>query len=260
MTSRDERRTPVVAVVSPKGGIGKTVVAANLAAALSSRMPSALIDLDLYCGDVEWAFGLHPTYRMHDVTRRLREDASADIAAMFTPYDETLSMLCAPDSHIAADDVIASDVAAMARQLLTLERPLVYDTSPGMSDFALDALEWATHMVLVTTTDVSSVQAARKLLDTTATLRLEHAETVLVLNRSTTRTGLSATDIERRLGMNTSLRIPDSRHVAEALNSGCPIVKTHPESHIAGDFVALADSMLGGEPPARDGFWRRFTS
>ena len=260
MTAVGDRRPPVVAVVSPKGGTGKTAVATNLAAALAARMPSVLIDLDLYCGDVEWALGLHPTYRLNDVARRMREDTGTEISAMFTPYDERLSLLCAPDSHIAADDVLATDVSTMARHLLSLERPLVYDTSPGMSDFALDALESATHMVLVTTTDVSSVQAARKLLDTTAALHLESAERVLVLNRSTSRTGLSTSDVELRLGMETAMQIPDSRHMAEALNIGRPIVESHPDSHIAGDFISMANSMLGSETSTSGGFWRRFTS
>lgn len=260
MTVVSERRHPVVAVVSPKGGTGKTMVATNLAAALAIRVPSVLIDLDVYCGDVEWSFGLHPAYRVNDAARRLREDAATEVGAMFTPYGDRLSLLCAPDSHIAADSIQAADVTTMARQLLTLERPLVYDTSPGMSDFTLDALEGATHMMVVTTSDVSSVQAARKLLDTTAALRLESATTMLVLNRSTTRTGLATNDIEHRLGMGPTMQIPDSRHVAESLNTGRPIVETHPESHIAGDFIALADSLLGIEPPSRGGFWRRTKS
>ena len=260
MTLKNESKQPVVAVVSPKGGTGKTMVATNLAAALAIRVPSVLIDLDVYCGDVEWAFGLHPAYRVNDAARRLRTDAATEVGAMFTPYGDRLALLCAPDSHIAADSIQAADITTMARQLLTLDRPLVYDTSPGMSDFTLDALEGATHMVLVTTTDVSSVQAARKLLDTTAALRLESASTILVLNRSTTRTGLATNDIEHRLGLSPTMQVPDSRHVAEALNTGRPVVETHPDSHIAGDFIALADSLLGVEPPRRGGFWRRVTS
>lgn len=260
VTVAGERQNPVVAVVSPKGGSGKTMVATNLASAFAIHVPSILIDLDVYCGDVEWAFGLHPAYRVNDAARRLREDAATEVGAMFTPHGERLSLLCAPDSHIAGDSVQAADVTTIARQLLALDRPLIFDTSPGMSDLTLDALEGATHMVVVTTTDVASVQAARKLLDTAASLRLDSARTMLVLNRSTTRTGLATNDIEHRLGMSPTMQIPDSRHVAESLNTGRPFVETHPDSHIAGDFVSLADSLLGIEPPRRGGFWRRVTS
>ncbi|NDF82110.1 MAG: tyrosine-protein kinase family protein, partial [Actinobacteria bacterium] len=84
MTLDSAHLPPVVAVVSPKGGSGKTAVASNLALAFAQRMPSVIVDLDMYSGDVEWAFGVQPTYRIHDVARRLREDSSTELEGMFT--------------------------------------------------------------------------------------------------------------------------------------------------------------------------------
>lgn len=258
MTIEVDRHPPIVTVVSPKGGTGKTSVASNLATALSLRTPSVLVDLDLYCGDVEWAFGLHPAYRLTDVARRLREDSGTEIEAMLTARDGRLSLLCAPDSHISADGIVAADVSSITRRLVSLHRPVVFDTGPGMSDFSLDALEAATHVVVVTTTDVAAVQAATRLLDTTRVLRLDESRLALVVNRSTSTTGLGVADVEQRLGIRAVMQIPDSRHVTEALNTGRPIVESHPESHIAGDFIALADSMLGlAETRRRSSWWKR---
>ncbi len=255
MTLDSAHLPPIVAVVSPKGGSGKTAIASNLALAFAQRTPSVLVDLDMYSGDLEWAFGVQPAYRLHDVARRLREDASSELDGMFTSRGANLSLLCSPDSHIAADGVLGSDMSSITRRLVDLHRPVVLDTSPGMSDFTLDAIESASRIVLVTTTDVASVQAARKLLDTMSALRLDTGRIALVVNRSTSRTGLAVSDVEHRLGYAATLKIPDSKHVAEGLNAGRPIVESHPESQISGDISGFADSLLGVTVGKRFSFW-----
>jgi pilus assembly protein CpaE len=151
--------------------------------------------------------------------------------------------------------MVATDVSTIARRLVDLQRPVVLDTSPGMSDFTLDAIEAASRIVLVTTTDVASVQAARKLLDTMSVLRLDTGRVTLAVNRSTSSTGLSVSDVEQRLGFAATLKIPESKHVAEGLNAGRPIVETHPESQIAGDITSFADSLLGVTIGKRFSFW-----
>jgi pilus assembly protein CpaE len=251
---------PVVAVVSPKGGSGKTAIASNLASAFSLHQATVLLDLDVHSGDVEWAFGVQPTYRLNDIARRIREDASAEISAMFTTYNDNLSLVCGPDSHVAADGVFPLDVVNISTRLSALQRPVIIDTSPGISDFTLDALESATNVLLVTTTDVAAVHAARKLLETLDVLRMDSNRVSLVVNRTTSRTGLSVRDVEQRLGHETRIEIPESRHVAAALNVGRPMVETHPESHIAGDFISLANHMLGKTSAPSRRFWQRHKS
>lgn len=251
---------PVVAVVSPKGGSGKTVIATNLALAFAQRTPTVLMDLDLYSGDVEWAFGVQPDYRLHDVARRLREDRSTELEGMFTRHDHRLSLLCCPDSHIAADGVLPSDVGTITKRLIALNRPLVIDTSPGMSDFTLDSMELASHVLLVTTPDVASVQAASKLLDTMAAVHLDTSRVALVVNRSTSRTGLSTRDAETRLGMRATLSIPDDKILAAGFNSGYPLVETRPDCRIAGDLMAYAERTMGVQPATRPNqWWKRFS-
>jgi pilus assembly protein CpaE len=247
---------PKAVVVSPKGGCGKTAVASNLAMALAVRRPSLLLDLNLHSGDVEWAFGVQPAYRLNDIARVTREDSAPDVGTMLTPYGEHLSLICCPDSHVAADGVLSSDVVKLARRLVTLQRPMVIDTSPGMSDFTLDAIEIASHILLVTTTDVAAVHAAGKLIDTLEALRIDASRISLIVNRATSRIGLSVRDVEQRLGRQSIMEIPESRHIAAALNIGRPVVDAHPDSHIAGDFLRFADHILGHTSSKRHGFWR----
>lgn len=257
MSNFGTTQSPVVAVVSPKGGTGKTAIASNLAVAFATRSPVVIADLDVYAGDVEWAFGLRPDYRLDDIMRRLRDDPDTDLTGMFTTYDTNLCLLCAPGSHLSADEISTVDLATIVSRLRSLHRPIVLDTAPGMSESTLDAVEVASTVVLVTTTDVAAVQAARRLLDTLATLQFDSSRVSLAVNRTTSRTGLAVSEVERQLGRNAALTIPESWHLAEGLNAGRPVVESHPDSHIAASFLALVDGLLGFSNTRRTPFWRR---
>src|SRR5262245_11691675 len=59
---------PLVAILGPKGGTGKTLIATNLAVALAQRDANVvLVDLDLQFGDIGLALGLSPERTMYDL-------------------------------------------------------------------------------------------------------------------------------------------------------------------------------------------------
>lgn len=237
--------TPVVAVVSPKGGNGKTTIAVNLAAALARRQPTVLLDLDVHFGDVEYALRLHPLLRLDDVLIRHQTSAKTDIASLLTEHGTSLEVLCAPSEPIAADHLSPGDTLALADGYIALGRPTVLDTGAGVDDFNIGAIERATHTVLVTTTDVPSVQAGRKLIDALAAIAVDPGRMCLAVNRSTADTGLSVADVEAVLGLGASMLIPDDPRITSSMNLGSPIIDAHPNVPAARSFQRFADDLLG---------------
>lgn len=236
---------PVLAVVSPKGGNGKTTIAVNLAAALARRTPTVLIDLDVHFGDVEYALRLHPLVRLDDVLIRYQTSTKTDVDSLLALHGESLGVLCAPSEPIAADHLSPADTLALVDRYISLSRPVVIDTGAGIDEFSIGAIERATHTVLVTTTDVPSVQAGRKLLDTLGAIAVDPGNLHLVVNRSTSDTGLGVNDVEAVLGLSASMLVPEDPRVASSMNLGSPIVDTHPNVPAARSFQRLADDMLG---------------
>lgn len=246
-TSTTGPRPPVIAVVSPKGGSGKTTVAVNLAVALSERSPAIVADLDLYAGDVEYALGLRPEHRLDDLVRRVSANEPTDAAMMLAVHDSGVGALCAPDNPIVADQLPAHDTLAAIDRLIALERPVVMDTGSGIGPLVLGALDRASHVVLVSGTDVSPVQAARKMIAVMSRTAIPTDRVHIVVNRAAPRLGLTLADVEAVLGRRASLTVPDLTAMRVCSNSGVPITLSAPGSRVARSFVGFADAMLGAD-------------
>lgn len=238
-------RVPLVAVVSPKGGNGKTTVSANLAVAMARRQSTMLLDLDVHFGDVEYALRFHPIHRLNDAVKRLGDNREADVSVLLAQHPTGVQALCAPSDPVRADEIQPDEAFAVVDRLVESGQPMVLDTAGGISDYTLNSLDRATHVLLVSGTDVPSVQAGRKLLDTMSRLQIDCESIHLVVNRSTTRVGLGVSDVEQVLGLTAELQIPDHPMVAAAMNQGSPVTESSPDSQIARDFQRLADSILG---------------
>lgn len=245
MTSIELPHAPVLAVVSPKGGNGKTTTAVNMAVSLAHLAPSILVDLDVSFGDVEYALRLHPLHRLDDVVRRVGENPSTDIELLLTPFSNELGVLCSPGNPVVADELSVEAAFGVVDRIVAMGRPLVLDTGAGIGDYVLGALDRATHTLLVSGTDVASVQAGRKLLDTMTQMGLDLSSVRLVVNRSNSRSGLTVGDVEAVLGLKASMRIPETPRMAAAMNEGVPVAASGAVPHAAESYGAFAADVMG---------------
>lgn len=248
-------RAPLIAVVSPKGGNGKTTVSSNLAVSLARRGPATIADLDVHFGDVEYALRMRPVHRLDDIIEQAANGASTEsLLSMLSSHPSGLDVLCAPNDPVAADRLDPAAVFNAIDRLAETDRPMVLDTAGGISDYSLGALDRATHIVLVAGTDVPSIQAGRKLLDTMRALDMPLDRVHLVVNRANAQTGLGPEDVEQVLGLSAALLVPDHPSLAAGMNAGTPVTESSPRSTIADGFNEFADDLLGIEPGPR----RRF--
>jgi pilus assembly protein CpaE len=216
----------IITVISPKGGVGKTSISTNLAIGLAHQQPSGvvLVDLDLQFGDVASTLDLSP---QSTIEHALRPDAAADdlvLKTMLTVHPHGFFVLCGAESPAANEGVTSAQVKRLFGQLVKQFATIVVDTSSGLDEATLAALEVTDDVVLVTTMDIACVRSVRKAADLLGELGLLPASRTLALNLADRQSGLKVKDVESVVGIPVDVVIPRSADVQLAANHGQPLM------------------------------------
>ncbi|GLI26845.1 hypothetical protein ARHIZOSPH14_10870 [Agromyces rhizosphaerae] len=220
----DDIRSEVIAVVAPKGGQGKTTTAINLATGLAEVAPNSvvLVDADVQFGDIAHALNLDPHYSLADVASA--GDDEMALKALFTHHEDDFFVVPAPPSPELADDIDAAALGAMLRNLATMFRYVIVDTTPGLGEHALAALENATDGVFVTNMTVPSLRALRKEFELLLDLDILPSNRHVVMNFMDKSGGLLQKDAEEIMGAKVDVLVPRSGAVVFASNQGVPVI------------------------------------
>ncbi|WP_153392500.1 AAA family ATPase [Ornithinicoccus halotolerans] len=216
----------VVTVASPKGGVGKTTLATNIAVGLAqqSSQEVVLVDLDIQFGDVAAALNLEPQATLADVVHGPALTDSMTLKAMLTRHETGLHVLCGAKSPAEADGMTPAHVGQILTHLAAQFRYVVIDTAPGLSEQTLAALDHTTDLVVVTSQDVPGVRGLRKELELLDALDLAPATRHVVLNFSDKSGGLSVRDVEKTIKRKVDLALPRHKKVVRSTNQGVPLV------------------------------------
>lgn len=239
----------IVTVVSPKGGVGKTTVATNIAVGLASRFPgqTVLVDLDIQFGDVASALDLDPEYFLPDtVTGQPSRDPMA-LKTILTEHRTGLYVVCAPDSPIEADPITGDDVAHLLRMLASEFRFVVVDTAPGLSEHTLSALDETTDLVLLSSMEVPGVRGLRKELDTLSQLEMLPERRRVVINFAESHGLLSFADIEATIRCRVDHQLPRSKAAVDAVNQGVPLLESGVRDPLTKQLRILVEGIVGAE-------------
>ncbi|HET6562747.1 MAG TPA: P-loop NTPase [Marmoricola sp.] len=237
----------LVTVFSPKGGVGKTTIAANLAVALSAReaLRVCLVDLDLGFGDIAITLQLFPARTIADAVALESELDFSMLEPLLTPHRRGFSTLVAPVQPDAKDSIPASLVSRILSVLKQNFDYVIVDTSPAFDEHVLQAFDETDELLLVTTLDVPTLKNVKIACETLDLLNFPKPRRHLVLNRADDKVGLSPEKVETTLDMKITQAIPTSPEVANATNAGEPIAASHPKHVVSQAFNRLADAVTG---------------
>ncbi|HEY8642470.1 MAG TPA: AAA family ATPase, partial [Candidatus Dormibacteraeota bacterium] len=256
----------VVAVFSGKGGVGKSVLAINLAAMLGTETGEdvALVDLDLQFGDVAVLLGLQPVDTIADVPAAAQVDA-AFLGSVMPEAPGHLRVLCSPLSPELADLVRPEHVAQVIDSLKATFNHIVIDLSQHLDDVALSALERADRIILVIDTNLPAIKDARLAFRIFATLGIPGEKVTLVLNRADAPSDVTVSQIESNLEWQVAVKIPSEGNlVLRSIQRAVPAVLMEPESgfalsvrELAGTLIPLPDAGKEAGRRARRGLFSR---
>lgn len=244
----DPPRPKLIVVFSPKGGVGKTTVAVNLASALHrlTEQSVVLVDGDVEGSDVAVTLALNPKLTMTDYAEALQIDQRVALDPYLAPHLSGLKVLAAPRSPEQAEKIgpaVMKTVVTMAKQQGEF---VVADTSPSYSEPVLTLLDEADTILLLLTPDLIALHSVRGAATVMKQLQYPRDKIKVVVNRSSVDLGLRVQQVEEVLGMPVFARIPDDpRAVLSAVNHGIPCVVEAPKAPVSRAVMELARQLAG---------------
>jgi pilus assembly protein CpaE len=246
------RRT--VAVYSPKGGVGTTTIATNIAIAAAAKRPDrvVLVDLALQFGGVATLLNLDPKQTLADVVRdetALKEPELLRTYAM--RHDSGLHVLAAPAAPESADSISPDNVNRILSTLLDGYELVVVDAGSTLDERVLRIFEAAEVVILPVTPEIADLKAVHELLEYLSEQGSVSLKTTFVLNNLFAREILKPRDVENFLGARMSVELPyDPFLYLKASNEGVPVVTGAPKSAITERLVRLSTTVFGEDGAA----------
>jgi pilus assembly protein CpaE len=233
----------MISLFSPKGGVGRTTIAYNLAVALGKNHRVCLIDGSLQFSDLRGLLRVPVNVPsiVNLPTDRIRE---ADVADVAWKDPSGIDILLAPPRVEMAEMVTVRDVEKALSILRQLYEFVVVDTRAGLGDDVLVFLDASDLIMQVLTYDSMAIRnlvMAREAFDA---IGYPPSKLATVLNRSDSTGGLSKADVEASLGATIDFEIvSDGRLVVAANNEGVPFVTGSPDAPISQGIRLLAESL-----------------
>ncbi|HEY3415010.1 MAG TPA: AAA family ATPase [Armatimonadota bacterium] len=214
----------VYCVTGGKGGVGKTMVATNLALALcDTREKTILIDLYTQFGDVASALNMKPQRTLAELSPIVDDIDSALLASYTQVHSSGLRVLFGSDSPLPLDAITPACLDRLIQVLKREYKYVVFDTPPYLHATTLHALSLANAVLLVCNLfDYTTIADSKQLFDTLNGAYVSSDRLKLIVNRVSAQNKFQLTDVEETFGQEVFAQIPNDPKVVALLNTGYP--------------------------------------
>lgn len=239
----------LIAVIGGKGGVGKSVFAANLAFTFRKEMraPTLLIDCDpKSCGDQNFITGIRPQYTVGDVANYKGAITAQSLSQVTTAHPSGISFIGAVQGP---EQSFHLDVPLFRKQLYSLSQNfkfIVIDLGSELSDLQLSLIEEASAVMVVTTPEVLVVNQTRRMVNDLLTASVPADFLQLVVNKAS-RSGVDPKAISQSLRRPILSLIPQDDVTAyAALQRSTPFVMSHGNAPVTAAYHDTVRKLTGG--------------
>ena len=239
----------VIAVFSPKGGVGRTTLAVNLAVAAAAELGQkvVLVDASLQFGDVGVLLNLNPKNKsIADLATELEHGEPESLDTFVISHSAGIRVLLAPPTPEMAELITPAGLKRVIEALRRTNDVVIVDCSAWFNDSTLAILDVADLILTMLSLEITSIKNIRLFLEVADQLGYTDDKIQLVLNRADSTLGIRVADVEHSIGRRVDHTIvSDGRSVVYALNRGVPFFLSNREAQVSQDVMRLAQAVFG---------------
>jgi pilus assembly protein CpaE len=249
LAANDSVRSTLVVVYAPKGGVGKTTVAFNLAVALGQAgTRTALVDGSLQFGDLRSLLRV-PADAPSILDLPTDRIGESDLQDVLWRDPSGIDILLAPPRVEMAEMVSVRDVEKALSLLRRIYGAVVVDMPSALGDIPLALLDAADTILEIVTYDSTTIRNTLAIAEAFRSIGYPASKVRYVVNRADSTGGIAAEDLARALGRVPEYTIvSDGKLVVQANNEGLPFVLANPDAPISRDIVKIAAELVGAFP------------
>jgi len=245
---------PMICILGPKGGTGKTLTSCNLGVALAQKGNSvAIVDLDLQFGDVGLSLGLTPERTLYDLAKSGGSLDADKVDGFLTVHPSGLRVLLAPTRPDQATTITVEFLRDVYTALRSTHDYVIVDTAPGFTPEVIASVDSSSDICVVGMLDSLSLKNSKLGLETLELMGYSKDRIRLLLNRADSRVGIATEEVSAILGRRPDITVPSDRDIPRSVNEGTPIVLANERSEAAKAFRALADLYMTKEAAKKNG-------
>lgn len=246
--NEDSESGQIISLFSPKGGVGKSILAVNLASEIRKLKEKKVlvIDLNLEFGDIALLMNMNATTTIVNVAQTGIQ--SIDIEYLknnIIHAHNGVDILAAPLKPEYAEIV----TPGVIQRVLEIARDewdyVIIDTVSSFKSEVLAALDMSDLILMIFGGDFLSLKNTSLALSVMASLNYPMERVKTVLNKAYTQQSTKILDIERGLKKRIDFQIPsDSELVLNSINRGQPLVDTNPSSDLAKAIKVICEGIM----------------
>jgi pilus assembly protein CpaE len=238
-------RSKVIAFFGCKGGVGKSMLAANTAVALAKRGAKVmLLDFDLAFGEQHLLLDLDPKDTIVELAQDPEGISIERVNAFSTLHSSGVSLLACPKSPEYAEYVSAENITAIIRSVRPYYEYIIIDAANNFSDESIAALENCDEIMIVSNPDILSLKAAKNAINILGQLQIKEKARILI-NKDATPTLIKPKDFEQMLEMPIYASFSfDYKTVNGSINKGEPFILRSSRAVICREVNAFVQKII----------------
>lgn len=241
------RPVKTLAVFSPRGGVGVTTVAINLALAIFEQTGrrTLLMDGKLFFGHVDVMLNIRAQNTLADLIPHANHLDPNLIGEVVIPHSSGLHVLLAPRNLQVAQGIRADDLFNVYSAVQNQYEFIVIDAGSNLNENTVTLLDASDRILVVTNPEMASLHDTSLFIQLGRTLAYPQEKMLVLLNRTDIGGGVKPKDIETALHHMVFAQIPDDgANVLRSMNRGIPVTLGYPRSQVKKAFKNLATAVL----------------